>query len=82
MPWVWVGYIGKRHIMEAIRRLEQNGLNINKRGQKVHILLHRVPFVLEPEYNFKEESFWEVSALAQNEFIDIDEADVFNYEAT
>jgi hypothetical protein len=80
---VWVGYIGKRHIMEAIRRLEQNGLNINKRGQKVDILLHRVPFFLEPEYNFKEESFWEVSALARmSKFIDIDEADGSYYEAT
>jgi hypothetical protein len=60
------GYIGKRHIANAIQRLEEEGLlNVtsrdnNNRVTKIKIELLRVPFFLEPEYNNLRDDFWEV----------------------
>jgi hypothetical protein len=63
----FTGYIGKRHIANAIQRLEEEELlNVTSRDdnntvKKIKIELLRVPFFLEPEYNNNlRDDFWEV----------------------
>lgn len=55
--------------MKAINRLNSEGHCYNIMGEKVEVLLHRVPFFLEPEYNFKDDGFWEVTCRARIIFL-------------